>query len=69
MLIRRCELVYVAFSHIQKARQKVFFVPYLWSEVVMLHRKQMQPNWSAHSDMQQQIAAARRMLRAGGLKR
>ncbi len=35
----------------------------------MLHRKQMQPNWSAHSDIQQQVAAARRMLRAGGLKR
>jgi hypothetical protein len=26
-------------------------------------------NWSAHSDTQQQVAAARRMLRAGGLKR
>jgi len=27
------------------------------------------PNWSAHTDKQQQVAAARRMLRAGGLQR
>lgn len=26
-------------------------------------------NWSAHSDTQLQVAAARRMLRAGGLQR
>jgi hypothetical protein len=28
-----------------------------------------QSNFSAHTDTQQQVAAARRMLRAGGLER
>ena len=29
----------------------------------------MMLNWSAHTDTQQQFAAARRLLRAGGLQR
>ncbi len=29
----------------------------------------MRFNWSAHTDTQQQVAAARRLLRAGGLQR
>lgn len=32
-------------------------------------RKRMRLNWSAHSDTQQQVAAARQLLRAGGLQR
>jgi hypothetical protein len=28
-----------------------------------------QSNWSAHTDTQQQVAASRRLLRAGGLQR
>ncbi len=29
----------------------------------------MTDNWSAHTDEQQQVAAARQLLRAGGLQR
>lgn len=29
----------------------------------------LQANWSAHTDTQQQVAAARHLLRAGGLER
>lgn len=29
----------------------------------------MTSNWSAHTDTQQQVAAARQLLRAAGLKR
>jgi len=31
--------------------------------------KDLRLNWSAHADTQQQVAASRRLLRAGGLQR
>jgi hypothetical protein len=33
------------------------------------HQPILQFNWSAHADTQQQVAASRRSLRAGGLQR
>ena len=39
-----------------------------WSTLINSDAVQ-RPNWSAHADTQQQVAAARQVLRAGGLER
>jgi hypothetical protein len=38
-------------------------------KLALLTHKPKMFNWSAHADTQQQIAAARRVLRVGGLER
>lgn len=38
-------------------------------KLAFVTRKPKLFNWSAHTDTQQQVAAARQLLRAGGLQR